>query len=418
MIANSVNSHSLPLKNINVCGITHADLLSSRFNGLTAVNELSQQRIDYKLLSHVHQRMSGKSVTPSYLKKLTLVIQIIESWTGFQSRFYFWTIGLALRKDFRRAKVVHYHILHNSFFRLESLKLLMRIKPSVWTIHDLWITTGHCIQPLDCKQYGHGCGTCPSLGRSIPVRRDRTQHEYRRKVKLIGKLDCNFIVSTNWMKTRVLQNLPINPEKLQVIPFGVDTETFCPLTTTTRSNLRAKYLISNGTFVVFINAHNDEIKGIKIVRELVSITNKLKNVLFILIDESKIFLLDENVLSFRRITSEQKMVDLLNLADLVVVPSLGESFSLLALEAMSCGKAVVTLENSAPHEVTDSSLLFTFTGRNAAQGIYKIIEKTSNDATIVKVEGERNRERVLNRFTIEKHVMEISKLYLRVGENN
>jgi glycosyltransferase involved in cell wall biosynthesis len=220
------------------------------------------------------------------------------------------------------------------------------------------------------------------------------------------------------MKTRVLQNLPINPEKLQVIPFGMDTETFCPLTTTTRSNLRAKYLISNGTFVVFINAHNDEIKGIKIVRELVSITNKLKNVLFILIDESKIFLLDENVLAFRRITSEQKMVDLLNLADLVVVPSLGESFSLLALEAMSCGKAVVTLENSAPHEVTDSSLLFTFTGRNAAQGIYKIIEKTSNDATIVKVEGERNRERVLNRFTIEKHVMEISKLYLRVGENN
>jgi len=402
--------------NLKVCGVSHADLLSARFNGLNAIGLFREHGIDYRLLSDIHQRKTGKSITPVLFRKIAAIILKIESKTGFQSRLYFWSIGISIRKEFRIAEVVHYHILHNNFFRIESLKYLMRIKPSVWTLHDLWITTGHCIQPLDCKRYGHGCGHCPSLTRTISVERDRTKHEYRRKVNLISKLNCDFIVSTNWMKSRVLSNLPIKPERLHVIPFGVDTNTFRPITDVARKELRLKHSIADSKFTVFINAHDDEIKGINIVKELISMARYLVDVEFILVDASQLFLFKENVVSFPRATSEKEIIDLIQLADLVVIPSLGESFSLLALEAMSCGKAVVALENSAPHEVTGSSKDYVFSESESAKNICRIIENALRDRASIHEEGTRNRKRVLSKFTIERHVSDISSLYVRIGE--
>jgi hypothetical protein len=115
-----------PNKTVKVFAISHADYLSRSFNGLELENELLKYGIEYNLKSDIHERNTGKSVTPKIFRDLQKVVGKMEFVTGYQSRLYFWTRLIAYSKDFKNADVVHLHILHNNFFRIEALKYLTK----------------------------------------------------------------------------------------------------------------------------------------------------------------------------------------------------------------------------------------------------------------------------------------------------
>jgi len=396
-----------PLK---VLGINSSDIYSQRFNGISIIEDLHNEGIEYELLSDIHMRKNGISITPKLFRYLKDFLTLLERKTGFQSRFYFWTFALRFRRSFQEAQVVHYHILHNSFFRLESLKYLTKKKSSVWTFHDLWIATGHCIQPIDCSRFGDGCGKCPFLQRSIPVSRDRTSHEFYRKYNLIKKINAQYIVSTEWMKARILTTLPIESENLHVIPFGVDAEIFEPVSLETKKQYRQNYGISQEAFVIFINAHNDEIKGIEIVKELIKHSEN-EAIKFLILDESKFFVTSEDVHSFPRITAQQEIIKLIQICDVVLIPSLAESFSMLTLESMSCGLPVITLKDSAAYEVAGEDSNMAFSKVSAVLDILMIIQRLKSNAQYITEVGQKNRARAIDKFSKEQYVEKLSNLY-------
>lgn len=404
--------------NIKVCGISHADEFSRSFNGLGSSLEILKEGIEYSLLSDIHMRNFGRSLSPKlFLVPKKLVIRF-ERFSGFQSRFFFWSSWIRFRAEFKNADVIHYHILHNEFFRIEALKNLSKKKKSVWTLHDLWLSTGHCIQPLECERFGKGCGSCPDLSRTLAVQRDRTDKEFLRKKKLVSQIDCDYIVSTNWMRLKTLSTLPINSNRLHIVPFGVDTEFFKPLSKLEKLTLQKEHFLDPKYTYVFINAHDDYIKGIDIVEKLISDALPNSRLRFILIDSAQKWKYSPNVISFPRAMAPEEIRRLIQMSDLVVIPSRGESFSLIALESMSCGKPVVTLRNSAPHEVTDSKEEFTFTLRDSAKQILNIVDTFSKSKDTLTAEGERNRARVLKNFSMEIHIMKMAEIYRNILKDN
>ena len=69
-----------------------------------------------------------------------------------------------LREEaFRKADVVHLHILHNDVISLLDLPEIMDRDNVVWTIHDPWAVTGNCIHPLECRKWRTGCCNCEKL---------------------------------------------------------------------------------------------------------------------------------------------------------------------------------------------------------------------------------------------------------------
>ena len=405
---------------LRVCSVSHADLYSQSFNGLGNSSEMLKEGIEYSLLSDIHMRENGTSITPKMLQGIKQLIIKLERLSGYQSRFFFWTRFLMLKKEFKNADLIHYHILHNEYFRLETLKSLTKKKPSIWTLHDLWLSTGHCIQPLECKRFGNGCGSCPDLARTLAVHRDRTRKELQRKKKLVTQIDCDYIVSTNWMKVRTLMTLPIDLNRIHVVPFGVDTSFFKPLVDLEQIEIRRRHSLDTEHFYVFINAHDDYIKGIDIVENLVAAASPISNIRFLLIDNSQKWKYSPNVISMPRANSPEEIRTLVQLSDLVIIPSRGESFSLIALESMSCGKPVITLRNSAPHEVTDSSEEYTFTLKESTKEIISIIDQFLESPEKLGIEGDRNRQRVLNDFSVETHVGKMVEIYRTIlkGKRN
>ncbi len=53
-----------------------------------------------------------------------------------------WTDYLLETKEFKEADIVHCHNLHSNFFDLKTLKKMSKLKPVIWTLHDIWAITG------------------------------------------------------------------------------------------------------------------------------------------------------------------------------------------------------------------------------------------------------------------------------------
>src|SRR3989338_4442165 len=66
-------------------------------------------------------------------------------------------------EEFKKADIVHCHNLHSNYFNLRTLEKISRIKPAIWTFHDMWPITAHCAHSFDGNLKKNGFFACPSL---------------------------------------------------------------------------------------------------------------------------------------------------------------------------------------------------------------------------------------------------------------
>jgi colanic acid/amylovoran biosynthesis glycosyltransferase len=102
--------------------------------------------------------------------------------------------------------------------------------------------------------------------------------------------------------------------------------------------------------------------------------------------------------------------DLLQKADVFVLPSLSEGFCNAAIEAMGCGIPVVMANCGGAREgVTDGVEGFIVPPRDS-EGMAAAIEKLVLDPGLRARMGQAGRERVLRQFTLVRHVSEFRTL--------
>lgn len=77
---------------------------------------------------------------------------------GLQYWNFLSAVDLHEKKEFKEADIIHFHNLHGDYFNYLSLPCLTRLKPSVWTLHDMQSFTGHCAFSYGCEKWKTGCG--------------------------------------------------------------------------------------------------------------------------------------------------------------------------------------------------------------------------------------------------------------------
>jgi glycosyltransferase involved in cell wall biosynthesis len=129
------------------------------------------------------------------------------------------------------ADVVHLHNLHGSpaWFDLRVLPELSRLRPVVATLHDAWLTSGHCSHSFACDRWHTGCGACPDLSIHPPLRRDGTAANWQAKSAILAATRLHVAAPSQWILERAQASLlAAGAASWSHLPHGVDGAMFHP----------------------------------------------------------------------------------------------------------------------------------------------------------------------------------------------
>ncbi len=265
---------------------------------------------------------------------------------------------LATRKLLRimeefQPDVVHIHDIVAYFANIAPVVeyLKRNAVPTVWTLHSEFLYTGKCGHAFECERWLSGCGQCPQK-RVYPASWffDRTARMFEEKRRLFGDFERLFLTTPScWLAERVKRSF-LGTKPLRVVRNGIDTTNiFFPRTP---AQLRERFDVGDKKVLLAVAPNlMSEDKGGRWVVELAE-RMRSTNSLFFLIgvdDLSERF--PPNVHAIGRTKDQRELATFYSMADLTILTSKRETFSLVCAESLCCGTPVAGFDSGAPSEV-------------------------------------------------------------------
>ena len=138
----------------------------------------------------------------------------------------FWPNPFRVRLARFRPKLVHLHWVGVGLLGMDELAHVRC--PIVWTLHDAWAFTGGCHYTKDCEGFKTLCGCCPQLGSNRE--HDYSRYLMRKKTRIFQSLDLTIVTPSRWLAEMARQSSLLAGRRIEVIPNGLDTERFQPIT--------------------------------------------------------------------------------------------------------------------------------------------------------------------------------------------
>ncbi|WP_373265371.1 hypothetical protein [Hungatella hathewayi] len=146
---------------MNILQVHSEDLLGSVFNGYRLQKSLNKRGILSKQIVQEKKGFDDKVVELKPFVYAEDCLRRLEGKLFVNNMFSLWGRQLFESKEFQESDIIHYHMIHHNLISTTELMLMADAKPSVWTIHDPWAVTGHCVHPLGCNGWKNGCRSCP-----------------------------------------------------------------------------------------------------------------------------------------------------------------------------------------------------------------------------------------------------------------
>jgi|SRR6185437_2463680 len=401
------------MKNVQ---ISCNDLVGNRFNGYDLHHQLNEIGIDSTCL--VWDKKSNDTdvfeIASNSQKRLELNAKANDLNQKYSTQAIFnpYSAELFSNKFFLDADVAHYHLIHNNFFNLSHMPVLSALKPTVWTLHDPWAMTGHCIYPSGCERWKIGCGYCPDLNIHFAVKDDATALNWEMKRIYYQNSRMDVIVASQYMMNMVEKSPLFSNARKHLVPFGLDLNTFC-----SRDSLIAKRKlgIDDDELVLCFRNVGSTFKGIEYINELLlrlEFSGKICLLTFNDVGNLEAYKSKYKIVELGWVLDEETIVNAYNAADIFLMPSKEEAFGMMAMEAMACAKTVVVMDGTSLSEIVYPQLSGgVVVAQGDVLGFCKVVEDLITNKEKREYIGQQARKVAEEKYNLSRYIDDILKVY-------
>lgn len=243
-----------------------------------------------------------------------------------------------------RPDIIHLHNLHGYYLNIQVLFRYLSESnlPVVWTLHDCWSFTGHCVHFFDihCLRWKTGCYACP-LKSQYPasILLDRSKRNYRVKKELFTSVrNMTLVPVCNWLDD-MLKDSFLKDIGTRIIYNGIDTELFAPQNPCA---VRKKYKLENKFILISVANVWNRTKGYEDILRISEHLSSDDILLMVGVNKKQQQELPSNILGIEHTESIHELAELYSVADVFINPTYQDTFPTVNLEAQACGSPVVT----------------------------------------------------------------------------
>ena len=306
------------------CYIAHG----SRYCGTSELNDIP---IGNKRFEYVH-----------YIKSYLFDAQGLGSKVA--TREFVKTIDL-IKPDIIHLQNIHGYYINYSFLfsYLEESRL-----PVVWTLHDCWPFTGHCVyfDAVGCGKWRTHCENCPQRKTYPQSIIDRSYINFEKKKKIFCSLDNLTIVPVSDWLSGLVSNSFLSEFPRHVIHNGIDLSVFHP----GNDSLKSKLGFQNKKLVLGVADGFGQRKGLDDFVALNKIISPEYQIVLIGASKSEIEKLPKDIVAIPRTDSQSQLAEYYSAADAYVNPTYEDNFPTTNIEALACGTPVITYRTGGSPE--------------------------------------------------------------------
>jgi putative colanic acid biosynthesis glycosyltransferase len=255
--------------------------------------------------------------------------------------------------------IIHLHNLHGYYLHVGLLfEYLATVNnPIVWTLHDCWPFTGHCVffDYVACDKWKTACHSCPQkkIYPSSYVL-DRSSENFHRKKELFTAVAdrLHIVTPSRWLEQLVKQSFLASCHTHH-IPNGIDLQRFAP-SDSSRTDLAKQYGIpADKKIILGVASTWSRRKGLPCFLQLAERISSDWHIVLVGLSKEQLGQLPPSITGIPRTNRVEDLVDLYTQATVFFNPTLQDNFPTTNLEALACGTPVLTYPTGGSPEAID-----------------------------------------------------------------
>ncbi len=298
-----------------------------------------------------------------------------------------------------------------------SIKQISQInKPLVWTMHDMWPFSG-------CEHYtsnnrfinGFNSNNRPYNEKGL----DLDKFVWRQKFKYLKKKNINIICPSSWVENKVKKSLMFRSKKKFLCPYMIDQNQWKILP---KKKIFIFIKPPKKKTVIFFNA-TSSVNYRKGFNYLVEVINKYlkKENYFLLVAGTKPKLFDDLLIEKKfvgNVNSQELLNKIYCSSDILVVPSILETFGQVFAEAGACGIPSVAFNHTGASDIIDHKTTGYLAKYKSSKDLENGIKWCEKKIKFNKNFSNIIRKKIIKKFSYKKNASRMIEIYKKILKDN